>query len=39
MHVSNLRTKLGPKGTLIRTVRGSGYLFSKRPGDTDGEGA
>jgi two-component system, OmpR family, response regulator CpxR len=27
MHVSNLRKKLGRHGTLIRTVRGVGYLF------------
>jgi two-component system, OmpR family, response regulator CpxR len=32
MHVSNLRKKLGPKGSLIRTVRGSGYLFSGQMG-------
>ncbi len=27
MHVCNLRKKLGPSGSLIRTVRGVGYLF------------
>jgi two-component system response regulator CpxR len=32
MHMSNLRKKLGPKGSLIRTVRGMGYLFSTEPG-------
>jgi two-component system response regulator CpxR len=32
MHVSNLRKKLGSKGSLIRTVRGVGYLFSSVPG-------
>ena len=31
MHVSNLRKKLGPKGSLIRTVRGVGYLFVTEP--------
>jgi two-component system response regulator CpxR len=33
MHVSNLRKKLGPKGSLIRTVRGTGYLFADRVGE------
>ena len=33
MHVSNLRKKLGPRGALIRTVRGVGYLFSRGSGD------
>ena len=27
VHVSHLRKKLGPKGDLIRTIRGVGYLF------------
>ncbi len=27
MHISNLRKKLGHRGTLIHTVRGVGYLF------------
>jgi len=27
VHVSHLRKKLGPRGALIRTVRGVGYLF------------
>jgi two-component system response regulator CpxR len=27
VHISNLRKKLGPRGGLIRTVRGVGYLF------------
>jgi two-component system response regulator CpxR len=27
VHISNLRKKLGPRGALIRTVRGVGYLF------------
>jgi two-component system response regulator CpxR len=31
MHVSNLRKKLGSKGALIRTVRGSGYFFATEP--------
>ncbi len=31
MHVSNLRKKLGEQGTLIRTVRGVGYLFAIGP--------
>ena len=33
MHVSNLRKKLGRKGSLIRTVRGTGYLFADRVGE------
>jgi two-component system response regulator CpxR len=32
MHISNLRKKLGPRGSLIRTVRGVGYLFRSDPG-------
>jgi two-component system, OmpR family, response regulator CpxR len=35
MHVSNLRKKLGRRGDLIRTVRGTGYLFRTGP---EGEG-
>ena len=35
MHVSNLRKKLGSKGALIRTIRGSGYLFSTGLGDPE----
>jgi two-component system response regulator CpxR len=31
MHISNLRKKLGPRGDLIRTVRGVGYLFRSGP--------
>jgi DNA-binding response OmpR family regulator len=27
VHVSHLRKKLGNRGSLIRTVRGVGYLF------------
>jgi two-component system response regulator CpxR len=27
VHISHLRKKLGPRGELIRTVRGAGYLF------------
>jgi two-component system response regulator CpxR len=27
VHVSHLRRKLGPRGGLIRTIRGTGYLF------------
>ncbi|MGH7531736.1 MAG: winged helix-turn-helix domain-containing protein [Gemmatimonadales bacterium] len=27
MHVQRLRTKLGPAGELIETVRGAGYRF------------
>jgi two-component system, OmpR family, response regulator CpxR len=27
VHVSHLRRKMGPQGSLIRTVRGVGYLF------------
>jgi two-component system phosphate regulon response regulator PhoB len=30
MHVQRLRTKLGPHGDLIETVRGFGYRFSVR---------
>ena len=33
MHVSNLRKKLGQKGSLIRTVRGVGYLFADGVGE------
>jgi two-component system response regulator CpxR len=36
VHISNLRKKLGRHGTLIRTVRGVGYLF--RAGPDSGEG-
>jgi two-component system response regulator CpxR len=31
MHISNLRKRLGPSGSLIRTVRGVGYLFRNGP--------
>jgi two-component system, OmpR family, response regulator CpxR len=31
VHVSHLRKKLGPRGDLIRTVRGTGYLFRAGP--------
>jgi two-component system response regulator CpxR len=31
MHISNLRKKLGPHGSLIRTVRSVGYLFRAGP--------
>jgi two-component system response regulator CpxR len=31
MHISNLRKKLGDHGSLIRTVRGVGYLFRTGP--------
>lgn len=31
VHVSHLRTKLEGSRTLIRTVRGAGYLFAARP--------
>ena len=30
VHVSHLRKKLGDRGDLICTVRGSGYLFRRR---------
>jgi two-component system response regulator CpxR len=34
MHISNLRKKLGPHGSLIRTVRSVGYLFAESgPGE------
>ncbi len=33
VHVSHLRKKLGPMGTLIRTIRGVGYLFCAEVGD------
>ena len=36
VHISNLRRKLGPKGALIRTVRGVGYLFRIGPEDDGG---
>lgn len=31
IHISSLRKKIGPIGPLIRTVYGSGYLFSTEP--------
>lgn len=37
MHVKRLRTKLGPAGPLIETVRGFGYRF--RAPDREGRGA
>ncbi|HEX6309732.1 MAG TPA: response regulator transcription factor [Longimicrobiales bacterium] len=33
MHVQRLRTKLGPYGSLIETVRGFGYRFRSRDGE------
>jgi two-component system, OmpR family, response regulator CpxR len=33
VHVSHLRKKLGERGSLIRTVRGVGYLFRSRGAD------
>jgi two-component system response regulator CpxR len=33
MHISNLRKKLGARGSLIRTVRGVGYLFRSDPAE------
>jgi two-component system phosphate regulon response regulator PhoB len=33
MHVQRLRTKLGPWGGMIETVRGFGYRFRARGGD------
>jgi DNA-binding response OmpR family regulator len=32
MHVSHLRRKLGPAGMYIKTIRGSGYQFSRSTG-------
>ncbi|QEH37391.1 Response regulator ArlR [Aquisphaera giovannonii] len=32
VHVSHIRKKLGPRGDLIRTVRGVGYLFCAEAG-------
>lgn len=31
-HVKSVRNKLGPRGSLIETVRGVGYRFTDRPG-------
>jgi len=41
VHVSNLRKKLGVAlgGQLIKTVRGSGYLFASRPNAKDADHA
>jgi two-component system response regulator CpxR len=39
VHISNLRKKLGPRGALIRTVRGVGYLFRDDPIEPAARGA
>ena len=36
VHVSHIRKKLGPRGELICTVRGEGYLFRTGPAATTG---
>jgi two-component system response regulator CpxR len=33
VHISRLRKKLAAKRDLIRTIRGTGYLFSYKDGD------
>lgn len=38
VHVSHLRKKLGSMGTLIRTIRGVGYLFCAEVGGQTGTG-
>ncbi len=36
VHVSHLRRKLGPRGPLIRTIRGVGYMFQPEVGGMSG---
>jgi two-component system response regulator CpxR len=38
VHISHLRKKLGPHGTLIRTVRGVGYCFGSSVNPEPGRG-